>query len=90
MKNSNTKAHYVTDGKSHQLERHCDLFRKIAVLNTVPGSNIKIKKIIGNYECSSLARSLFDATGLPNYGGDGKSDLVHAVLNSLDGALIDP
>ena len=90
MKNSNTKAHSVTDGKSHQLERHCDLFRKIAVLNTVPGSNINIKKIIGNYECSSLARSLFDATGLPNYGGDGKSDLVHAVLNSLDGALIDP
>ena len=34
MKNSNKKAHYVTDGKLHQLERHCDLFRTIAVLNT--------------------------------------------------------
>ena len=25
MKNSNTKTHYVTGGKLHQLERHCDL-----------------------------------------------------------------
>ena len=79
MKNGNTKAYYITDGKLHQRERHCDLFRKIAVLNTVAGSNINIKKIVGNYECSSLARSLFDTTGLPNHGGDGKSDLVHAV-----------
>ena len=55
------------------------MFRKIVVLNTVLGSNINIKKIFGNYECSSLVRSLFDATGLPNHGGDGKSDLVHAV-----------
>ena len=47
-------------------ERHCDLFRTIAVLNTVPGSNISIKEIIGNYACCSLARSLFDANGLPN------------------------
>ena len=76
MKNSNTKAHYVTDSKLHRLERHCDLFRAIVVLNTAPGSNINIKEIISNYECSSLARSLFDASGLPNHGGDGKSDLV--------------
>ena len=63
MKNSNTKAHYVTDGKLHQLERHCDLFRTISVLNTVPGSNINKKGIIVNYGYSSLARSLFDANG---------------------------
>ena len=55
------KAHYVTDGKLHQPERHCGLFRTITVLNTVPGSNIKMKDIIGNYECSSLARNVFDA-----------------------------
>ena len=88
MKNSKTKAHYVTDGKLDQLERYCDLFRTIAVLNTIPGNNINIKEIIGNYECSSLARTLFDASGLRNHGGDGKSDLVHAVCNSLDGAWI--
>ena len=68
MKNSNTKAHYLTDGKWHQLERHCWFFRTIAVLNTAPGSNINIKEIIGNYECSSLARRLFDASSLPNHG----------------------
>ena len=62
-----------------QLERHCDLLRTIAVLNTVPVSNINIKEIIGNYECSSLAKSLFHASGLLNDGGNGKSDLVHAV-----------
>ena len=39
MKNSNTKAHYGTDSKLNQLERHCDLLTTIAVLNTVPGSN---------------------------------------------------
>ena len=69
MKNSHTKAHYVTDGKLHQLETHCDLFRTRVVLNTVPGSNINTNEIIGNYECSSLARSLL----MP---GDRKSDLV--------------
>ena len=90
MKNSNTKAHYLTDGKWHQLERHCWFFRTIAVLNTAPGSNINIKEIIGNYECSSLARRLFDASSLPNHGGDRKSDLVHAIRNSIDGAWIDP
>ena len=63
MKNSNTKAHYVTYGKLHQLKRHCDLFRAIAVLNTISGNNVDIKGIISNYECSSLARSLFDAGG---------------------------
>ena len=72
MKNRNTKAHYVTDGKLQQLERHCDLFRTIAVLNTVPGSNINIKEIIENYECSSLTRSLFDVSDSPNHGGDRK------------------
>ena len=90
MENSITQAHYVTDGKLHQLERHCDLFRTIAVLNTVPDSNINIKEIIGNYECSSSARSLFDSSGLPNPGFDGKSDLVHAVFNYINGAWIDP
>ena len=90
MKNSNTKTHYVTDRKLHQLKRHCDLFRTIAVLNTVPGSNINIKEVIGNYECSSLARNLFDASGLPNHSGERKSDLVHAVCNSIDGAWIVP
>ena len=89
MKNSSTKAHYNTDCKLHQLERHCDLFSKISVLNTDPGSNIKIKEIIGNYECTSLARSLFDASCLPNYGGEGKSDSVHAVCYLIDGAWID-
>ena len=79
MKSSSTKARYVTDLELHQLERNCDLLRTIAVLNTVRGSNIKIKGIIGNYECSSLTRSLFNGSGLPNHGGDRKSDLVHAV-----------
>ena len=88
IKNSNTNAHYVTDGKLHQLERHCDLFRTIAVLNTNPGSNKNIKEITGNYECSSLARSLFGATGLPNHDGNTKSDLVQVVGNSIDGAGI--
>ena len=90
MKNSNTEAHYVTDGKLHQLERHCHLFRKIAVLNTVPSSTMNIEEIIGYYQCPSKARSLFDATSLPNHGGDGKSDLVHVVSNCLDGAWINP
>ena len=62
----------------------------MAILNTVPGSNINIKEIIGTYECSSLARSLFDASGLPNHCGDEKSDLVDAVCNSIDGAWINP
>ena len=63
MKNKNAQAHYVAKGKLHQLERHCD-FGTIVVCNTIPGSNINIKEIIGNYECSSLAGSLFDASGL--------------------------
>ena len=83
MKNSNTKAHYVTDGKLHWLEGHCDLFRTIAVLNTVSDSNINIKEIIGNYECFSLARSFFDASGLSNHSGCAEWDLVHAVCNYL-------
>ena len=33
---------------------------------------------------------MFDASGLPNHGGDGKSDLVNAVCNPIDGAWIDP
>ena len=37
---------------------------KIAVFNAVPSSNINIKDIIGNYKCSSLAMSLFNASGL--------------------------
>ena len=32
MKNSNARTQYVTDGKLHQLERHCDLFRTIVEL----------------------------------------------------------
>ena len=32
MKNSYTKVHYVTEGKLHQLDRHCDFFRTIAVV----------------------------------------------------------
>ena len=61
IKNSNTKTPYVTDHKWQHLERHCDLFRTVAILNTFDGNKINTKKIIGNYECSSLARSLFDA-----------------------------
>lgn len=47
-------------------------------------------KTTDNYECSSLVRSLFDASSLPNHGGNGKWELVHAVCNSIDNALIDP
>ena len=36
----------------------------------------------------SSCRSLFDASGLPNHGGDRKSDLVNAVSNSIDGPWI--
>ena len=71
-------------------EGYCDLFRTIAVLNTVPATNLNIKEIIGNYKCSSLARSWLDASVLPSHGSDRKSDLVHAVCNSIDGACIDP
>ena len=66
------------------------MLRTIAVLNTIPGSNMNIKEIICNYECALLARSLTDASGLPDHGGDGKSDLVHAVYNSIDSAWSDP
>ena len=83
-------AHYATDCYLYQLERHCDLFRTSTVLNAVPGSNINIKEIIGNYACSSLARSLSDASGLQSPGGDGKSDLVHAISSTVDGAWINP
>ena len=61
MRNSNGKAHDVNDGKFHQLDRHCDLFRTIAVLNNYPGFNMNIKEIIGNYKCSLLAKDLFDS-----------------------------
>ena len=72
-KNSSTKAHYVTHSKLHQLEGHCDLFRKIAVLNTIPGSIINIKEIIGNYDCSSLTPIIFGVRDLPNHDLDRKS-----------------
>ena len=72
MKDRNKTTHYVTYSKSLQLERHCDLFRIIALPNTVPGSNITIKEIIGNYEFSLIARNLFDARGLQNHGVDEK------------------
>ena len=90
MKDRNTTAHCVTYGKLHQLERHCDLSRTIAVPNTVPGTNITIKEIIGNYKCSLIARDLFDARGLQNHGVDGKSDLVNALCNSIDDTWINP
>ena len=90
MIKSNTKVHYVSHSELQQLERHCDLLRATAVLNTLPGSNINITLIISNYECSLLSRSLFDVCGLSNHGGDWKSDLVLAVRNSIDGAWIDP
>ena len=90
MRNSNTKAYYVNGVKLHQLEKHYGLFRTRAVLNTVFCSNINIKETIGNHECSSLARSLFDVSGSPNHGGDGKSDLVHAFCNSREGPWIAP
>ena len=73
MKNSNKNAHYITNSKLHQLERCRDLFKTIVVLNTVPGSNINRKEIIGNYECSSLTRSFFPVSNLENHGGDRKS-----------------
>ena len=66
------------------------MFRTVAILNTVPGSNINIKEIIGIYEYYSLARSLFDVSGLPNYCDDEKSYLVHAACNFIDDAWIDP
>ena len=66
------------------LERHYDWFRPIAVSNTILDSNANMKESIGNYECSSLPRSLFDTSGLPNHDGEGKSDLVHAFYNSAD------
>ena len=90
LKNSNKKGHYVNGSKLHQLGWYGDLFRTKAVLNTFPVDNIDIKEIIGLYECFLLARILFDANGLPNNGGDGKSNLVHAVTNSIDGASIHP
>ena len=31
---------------------------------------------------------MFDASGLPNYRRDGKSDLAHAASSSIDGAWI--
>ena len=49
MQNSNAKAYYVIDSKLHHLERQYELFRTTAVLNTIPGININIKEIIGNY-----------------------------------------
>ena len=75
---------------NHINQRDIDLSRIIGVFNAVPARNININKIIGNYECSLLATGLFDASVLPNHGGDGKSDLVHAVCNSIDGAWNDP
>ena len=90
LKNSNKKGKYVNGSKLHQLGWYGDLFRTKAVLNTFPVDNIDIKEIIGLYECFLLARILFDANGLPNNGGDGKSNLVHAVTNSIDGASIHP
>ena len=35
IKTSTTKAEYVADSKLHQLERHCNLLRTIAVLSTI-------------------------------------------------------
>ena len=89
--NSITKSQYVTDGKLHQPEQNYDVFRTIAVLNTIPGSDINIKEIIGNYEDFSLARSFFDASCLPNHNGGEKSNLVHAVCYSrhcMDQSLV--
>ena len=65
------------------------LFRTISIVNTIPGSNISMKEIIGNYQCFSLARSLFDTCGLLNYGGDRKSDLVYVVIKCIDDVWID-
>ena len=64
MKNRNNKVHYATNGKLLQPERHYDLFRTIAVFNAVLSSNINIKEIFGNCKCPSLAKRLFDASGL--------------------------
>ena len=47
-----------------------------------------MKKIIGNYQCLSLARSLFGISGLPKYGGDRKSDLVYVVSKCMDDVWI--
>ena len=66
------------------------MFRIKTVLDTVSGSDINIKEVIGNYECSSLARKLFETSGLQNHGVDGTPDLVHVVCNSTDSAWIDP
>ena len=59
MKNSNTNVYYVTDDKLHQVGRHCDLFKTIAVLNTVHRSNMNVKEILGNYERFLLSKRLF-------------------------------
>ena len=60
------------------------MFRIIAILNAIPGSNISIKKVIGNIKYFLSSRSLFDASGLPNHDGEGISDLLHAVSNCID------
>ena len=65
------------------------MFRIIAILNTIPGSNISIKKVVGNIKYFLLSRSLFDASGLPNHGREGISDLLHAVSNCIDDVWID-
>lgn len=65
------------------------MFRIIAILNTIPGSNISIKKVIGNIKYFLLSRSLFDDSGLPNHGREGISDFLHAVINCIDDVWID-
>ena len=49
-----------------------------------------MKETIGIYDGFSLARSLFDASHLPNHGDEKISNLMHALCYSIDSAWIDP
>ena len=45
--------------------------------------------MISNFECSTIARSLFDISGQPNKGYENKSQLVHTVCNNINEAWTD-
>ena len=55
----------------------------IAASDSVPGSNININQIVGNYECSSVVRSYFDNKVILKKQ---KLDLIHLVSNCIEDA----
>ena len=65
-----------------------EIERELREISHSQKEETKIYRPLNHY--SSLVRNLFDSSGLPNHGGDGKPDLVHAVCNFIDGAWIDP